>query len=867
MDNEKKKTIFVGRYQEISQLQKALTDVLYKNQPRIVLIQGDVGFGKTTLVNQFINLVSEESQDSVWIAKGACDPDPSKNAPFTEILASLIERSQGNHVSLNQILDILLRVAPAWLDIVSVGAASSIVKAVSETINVGKNEFNKKAYNETNVSIQCKNFLQEISRKQPLVIFIDDLQWADPSTLDEMFHLARDLEDCHLMFIGAHRPVTNLENDKDAALFKKIRAEIGLRDAIFIELEKGIDVESYISLRYPKNTFSPSLIKQIQKQTEGHPLFVRELFSLWQQDGTIGHEIVDGEHIWTLTKKIEGSYRLPTKLEEVLKVRLAILDAELKDILRIASIEGEHFNAEAVRLMKKLDETRIYESLDTLKDNYHFITGPTEDDFFDFYQFSHRFLRDYVYDHVPGGWRKKLHGQLGECLENLYQDPYKIAAQLAIHFEQAGDFVKSARYSLMAAKFEFSRYAWSDGENWCEFGLGQLMKCPPTVDLQQIKLSLLEISWVGLFTCSHYSNAIARLQEAVELAEQMKIEPYRRARMYVDLANVIDYEGHLDEALSYYHKAKEILESNNVPFSETVIHLEAGFAYILDRQGKTNEAIHNYRQIISIALSSQLSPAMQNALAFVYNVLGVAYGNCSKYSDAAQAFHKSVEFAKATGDFLYQTTPLFNLADDSIKRGDFAAGKKYAERGLEIAQRIGDQDNISYAHSIRGSVLLIEGHPDDAIKEIREAIDIAEKIGSCWNMPYLYGDLAMANLTLGKISDSKKNAEAAVKYASDIGYQLEYGYALDILAQVEMAGGSLPNAESHFRQAIEVHQNGNYRFYEAQSKYNFATLLVRLGQKSAGLEMLESAHSIFKDLELQYQVDKVSALLKNLREE
>ena len=147
-------------------------------------------------------------------------------------------------------------------------------------------------------------------------------------------------------------------------------------------------------------------------------------------------------------------------------------------MLTSASIEGEDFTAQVVARLRQLDEIRAFDDLESLEQRYRLIHSEGQQHevatvVLDMYRFAHRFFRERIYQKMDDGKRRILHRQVGECLEALYGEGelMSIASQLTQHFKAAGKRAKAARYALLAAEVEQSRYAWAEGEHWCALGL------------------------------------------------------------------------------------------------------------------------------------------------------------------------------------------------------------------------------------------------------------------------------------------------------------------------------------------------------------------------------------------------------------
>jgi adenylate cyclase len=760
------------------------------------------------------------------------------------------------------VISFLRDVAPAWSDIVTAGIAG----ATAETTGGGTRLFGQSSFTQVHVFVQFTNALSKLSERHPFIVVIDDLHWADASSLSLLFHIARNLHDTPVLFICAYRPDEALQRGKNASLFGEIRANLILQGAAQIELVEGLNVSEYVASRYPSNNFPSRLLKDVQDKTGGHALFVKELFSLWQQKETI-REVEDGHGrlAWELLTKGEVSYAIPVTLSEVLADRWYRIEEDFRKILNCASVEGEDFTAQVVASLTGADELATYESLEVLEQSYRLIQQKAsieiDSSVFDIFKFSHRFIREYIYSQLSAPHRRILHRQVGECLERLYTDHREISGQLVRHFREANEPFKCAEYALAAARFEQSRWAWSEGEQLCELGLKMTSRIRLEQTAKQLRLDLLEQSGYGFHECGEFTRSHERCNEALLVGRELSVDPKRIAELLDSLGDLCDYEGHLDQACVHYTEARQILEEHSIPFSEIHVSIDADLAYVLDRQGKTEEAIEAYRQILAAAERLPHTLPLRITQSWVHNYLGIALGNLGRYSESRLAYSRAIEMARETGRQRFEVTCALNLADDCLKAGLLDESMVLACAGLDTARKLGDLSNVSFAMSSRAAVLLARNNPEGALPIVKEAMSIAEQLGSLWDVPFMYAYLAQAHQMLGDLDTAYVEALRAVECGRQVSYQLELGCLLDVLAQIEAARADWEPAQHHFSEAIGLLERGGYRHMEARIKHHYARELNRREDHQKAIGLLQEAFAILNDLGLQEEATEVRALL------
>lgn len=222
----------------------------------------------------------------------------------------------------------------------------------------------RNSYTQDQVFIQFANALSRLVEKQIIVAFVDDLQWADASSLRLLFHLSRNLHDVPILFICTCEQTIALSTNPNVALFREICAELVYRGAGTVNILKGLDVAQYVAQRYSPNSFSRDFVVRVQKLTDGHAQFVSELFSMWEKEEVITlTPSPDGQSMWEITRD-PNFPKVPTSLKPLLDLRIDSLTKELQEVLNLASVEGADFAAEVVAKLRSADELETYGQLE-----------------------------------------------------------------------------------------------------------------------------------------------------------------------------------------------------------------------------------------------------------------------------------------------------------------------------------------------------------------------------------------------------------------------------------------------------------------------------------------------------------------------
>lgn len=859
---------FVGREAELRQLTRTLCSTISGKRPQFVLIQGDVGAGKTALVESFVASVPAQVPTAL-IGQGKCALETERNGlvPFSQVLGGLAERGAQKGVIASSVWEFVKDVAPAWLNLVTFNLAEPVFR----TVEAGVKLASQSKFAEENVFTQYTNAIARLTERKPIVIFIDDLHWADESSLRLLFHLQRNLTSGAMLFLCTYRPQITSGTGTTTQIFNEIRANLIRSGASEIELREGIDVRGYVAQRYPRNTFDTATIKRIQTATEGHPLFIDQLFDLWEGTGIIcSSPGSEQQPVWSVACGEDVQIDIPPALTEVLGQRIRIMEDSLRDILIYAAVEGEDFAAQVVARVRQLDELAVFDDLEALEHDYHLIQEEeprlvhAKD--LDYYRFGQRFIREYVYSQLPAGKRRILHRQVGECLESLYaeSDRREIASQLAWHFGEAREARKAAHYALLAADREQERYAWIESEKWCDYGLSRLDPASRDPQVMELRLDLLEKSAQSCYSSGRFAEGHQRYSSALVVAQESKASAGRAAGLYAQFADILEFEGKYDDVVRAVDQGMQILARSSTPFGEAGVQLRWLQGLMFGRYGDGGAAVAALRKLLTDAEDLTKTITLAHLLARIHNSLGVVLYELGCLSESLIAYQQGLALADDSGYESYCPTLLLNMASPYIVLHDVDQSLTYISKGRSQAQRVGDRDSLIYAQAQEAEVALILSKPRDAIAKLVAAIGDAESTGSLWYVGHMQTVLALAHMALTELDVATKMAERGVAQAKENNYRCELGFALDALGQVETVQQKLEAAADHLGQAIEVHRLAGHRVNLALAERHLAQVRQRQGRGPEARSLLMSSLAAFQELELTYEVTQTEWLLRKL---
>ena len=460
---------FVGRARELQRLDDALADA-GAGKPRVLLLAGEAGAGKSTMLAELFRR-AEASAPPFACVVGECSAATGASdayLPFREILKVLAGDADGAQKPSSKLLGVagkvLVDIAPDLIGIFLPGSkllASVGVKLAKEAGWMSTTPAKKIAaeVEQEKIFNQYTEALRTIALERPLVVALDDLQWADASSISLFFHLARQIKEAKLLLVGTYRP-------NDIALGRG--GERHPLEQVIFELKRYFgDVVIDFSddaaderrafvdqlLDSEPNALGEEFRTALLRHTEGHPLFTVELLRDLRERGVLA--LRDGQ--WVIADDMDWE-ALPPRVEGVIAERVGRLEEELREILTVASVGvgSADFLAQIIVTIQKIDERRLLKLLSAELEKRHGLvleTGVRRRGrrILARYRFTHALVQRYLYGNLGDAEKMLLHGDVAAVLEEYYEgETEQIATDLAYHYVQAGDAESALRYLEVA---------------------------------------------------------------------------------------------------------------------------------------------------------------------------------------------------------------------------------------------------------------------------------------------------------------------------------------------------------------------------------------------------------------------------------
>lgn len=873
----KEPPLFVNRKRELAQLNAHLKSAVSGNG-RVVFITGDAGQGKSSLMAEF-GRQAQVSQPDLVVASGQCNAivgtgDPY--LPFRDILGMFTGDLEGRwaagNISTEQTMrlwELLPDAIQALLDngpdlIDSIISGPPLLRRINASLPdrvdwiaeiqalITKHRAETADLEQSHLLNEMTEILRRLAARRPLLLLLDDLQWADDASMNLLFHLGRRLKGSRMLLLAAYRSEANPEHPQKPAEqplldtviteFKRYYGDIQLDLNQQTTAERQGFIEALLDSE--PNVLGDAFRERLFLHTQGHPLFTVELLHSMQADGTL---IRDEDGRWVENMALFPQ-KLPVKVEAVIEHRISVLDNRLQDILAVGSVEGERFTAQIVAQVLELDEQFILQRLGReLEQTFHLLREQPEiiisQQTLNQYSFEHILFQDYLYNRLSQGERRLYHRQVAQALESIFKDytqdiittilyhsnhvgeglerPYpdclvEFGASLAHHFLFGHVWDRAAAYALCAGVGSMKVFAVREAISSFERAIqavGEMPNPPYELAFEAI------IRWEdAAFKFKPYDEQLERLALAEQIAREHNDTP-RLIQALHWTANVHLARGLWTRAGPALMECLTLVEvSKNESFSVRPVYFQA----LMTTYVNPREALAQLER--SLALAQKYEDRRIEILSL--GSKGQMYAQLGKFKEAVGTLRQAYEALQRTDSPLTESDLDLLSGWTYLTMGDTQQGLEYGRQSVEKAIATDNMDCICYGFDCIGFGNLEMQRVAEAADAFAEAVKRSEVSGAV--IPQLLGQagLAMTEFFQG-------HQEAITEMETVLTTMQSYNDHVGAAEIARMLGtcliqlGKLDQAEKYLKIAEDFYQRMEMVPYLARTLTGLAQLFTR----------------------------------------
>jgi DNA-binding SARP family transcriptional activator/predicted ATPase len=896
--------VFVARKRELALLDRFL-DLALAGQGRVVFVTGDAGSGKTALVQEFARRAQEAHADLI-VASGNCNAytgigDPY--LPFREILELLSGDVEarwaagamtGDHArrlwnTLPLAVQALTEVGPDLIDTFVPRAAllerartcapgrADWLTRLGELVERKPTGLGIPSAQQSYLFEQYTKVLQSLARQVPLVLVLDDLQWADLGSISLLFHLGRQLVGSRILILGAYRPEeVALGRDGERHPLEPVVHELQ-RDFGDITVSLGLTegrgfIEAFLDSE--PNRLGGAFREMLYRQTRGQPLFTIELLRGLQEQGDL---VKDGEGYSVEGPALDWD-TLPARVEAVIAERIGRLAQPLQAALRVASVEGEVFTAEVVARVQAASEGEVVGCLSRDLDRRHRLVRAQGILWMDGqrlsrYRFRHTLLQRYLYNSLDAVERAHLHAAVGDTLETLHKGQTEamaaIAGQLAWHFQEAGMAAKAIDYLRQAGDRAVRLCAYREAIAHLSRGLEMLLALPgsPECDQQELALQLsLGTAWIrrGALGPEQAGPAFAR---ARELCEQMGKES-QLCQVLGELAVFHYLRAEHHRALELAEEALSLAQQFGDPVHVALGHWQLGVGSF--GLGEYTAARAHLQQVISFYEPQEHHQALVSLRGLDAGVASLSFDACclwalgypeqaSKRSEEVLALARELDHPFSLADGLAFGGCMYNRM-----RREPCGLKDAADELLSLSQQGGFPGWLAIGSAFQGAATAMLGQLQEGIAQMREGMAAGQTIGMRFDLPGSLCTLAEALAKAGQPEQGLVTLAEAFALVEETDGRHWEAELHRVQGELLLMQGDDAEAEASLHKAIEVARGQSAKSWGLRATTSLARLWQKQGKQEEARRVLAEIHGWFTEGFDTPDLQEAEALLAEL---
>ena len=794
---------FVGRESEMKTLRAMLKDVQAGEQ-RVVLVSGEVGVGKSRLVEE---LLGDALIHDFLCLKGA-------------------GREEGGQIY------------GALIDAFRQVKTTDLVGKVPDSLETDK----------FSVMERWLQLLKSLRQKQPIVLCLEDIQWLDELTLEFLQYALRDPEPCPFLLCltcqwsnreSIPKEIENFIHSNELAEAARIQVENLPRE------EMGYLAASMLGER----SIPSDALQTLFRETGGQPLFVVEAVRALVHANVVRQNAF-GDWQW-------GEFPetlLSDDISEVLYRRITALSAVQRQVMEYACVFLNDFSFELLAAIWLGDELELLDVLEDLIEEGLLITYGDEER----YRFSQGLYRRAIYDRMQDVRRRLLHREIGNALEKM-EDAEELTEELADHFAAAEEQNKAVKYMRLSGKKALEKHAYRRALRRFE----AVQQADDAFESPEDTIDFLCDYADVLRNCGQYNSALKLLDEAKvllpddrrdlkarileniggvhgvlqqgEIAEEYMLEALRLYRELDDLdgeiqalsslAYLCDVSGRHEEAIAYMRREIEKRRVLMDPQKDAFIQVREGQAALMGFKFETA------KEHLKVAVRTSQQLRIEYHRIGVLNLLQRVYFYTGDFNRAEAVCHEVIGEWHKRGFVYWEAVNFLWLGEMALERGDFAGALEYAETSVERFLETPRKDYIYRAYAIAATAAARMGDTEGALEWAERASEGTQQTSGMYTgiLPLVYCGVGVAFAQAERITEAEEAFEQAIECRRESKGD-HWARALLMAGEFCLGRDDVPKAQVYLEAAKQAFEEMEMSYFSEKTQ----VLLNQLRESSRG---------------------------------
>ncbi|HET7224672.1 MAG TPA: AAA family ATPase [Candidatus Eisenbacteria bacterium] len=679
----------VGRGAELDQL-RSLFRLAQHGHAHLALVSGEPGAGKTRLAHELL-VYAQLSGASVL--RGGCYEYEATTPylPFVEALRAWVRAAPDESLAarLGDTAAELARLAPEIAARLGPFAPAPALAPHEERLRLFDS---------------LTRFLQALAREPGgVVVFVDDLHWADQGTLAMLHYALRQLREERLLVLATYREIElDRAHPLAAALVEWNRERLATRLALG-RLDRDATAALLATL-FSQETVSPEFAAAVHRETEGNPFFVEEVVKALIEQGQIYREAGSWE------RRDVAELTIPQSVKSAIGRRLDRLTPACLDVLHTCAALGKSFAFAELAASSTASEDACLDALDEAAR-----AQLVRDEGRERFVFTHDKIREVLYEELNPVRRRRLHQRIGEALERLHaKDVAGHVQDLAHHFLESGDLARGLEFARAAAEQAGSVFAHDEALAY----LTRARECAEALEDEAALSDVEERTGLVHDVRGDLADAVTHYERALEPAA----DDARRAALHNRIADVWVRIGD-PRGLPHLEQALRLLDRERQPAQyASALTTRARYAHY---QGHHAQAVEELTQALAIAEPAGDPALLERVMSFTAG----AYQHLARYEESDAMSRRCIALGERIHDPALIAIGHEFMGENAIGCGRWEEALAHGRRDYEIARAMHSNDRASWGAFVQGWALAGMARFDEAEALLGECVTRADQVG------------------------------------------------------------------------------------------------------------------------------------------
>lgn len=660
----------------------------------------------------------------------------------------------------------------------------------------------------------------KISHERALILFIDDLHWADEDTLNLFYYTARNTTRSKVMIIGTYRP-EDVQEKVEGKVHPLIdiqheMSRAGILTVIELDRLTVSEIREMASSLFENADFDESFYDTLYIETEGNPFFVMETLKLFKTE-----EVIEKENGGYRLREDYDRMTIPSKVHDIVIRRVKRLTDEEREILEIGAVEGEAFHSGTIVNCLEINRMQLLRKLQALEREHHII-HPQEK----MYRFDHGKIREILYNTITPELRTEYHLRIGNYLADTYAGDERLVPNIANHLLEGGEDQKALPFLIKAGEHAKIVFANEQAVECYQKALAIIQHVEQSESqLEKAKGKDLVLEGLG-----DVSGLTGRYEAALEnynlLTGISNLTPTRRVELFRKIGTIHVSRGENEKALTILSRAESELEKHlnsieqqdenfiNVELQKSMGKIRIARARIFKAQGHYDKAKLEIEE--GVKLLGDEGNLKEKGQA--YNDLGNIFCDQGDYSQATKMYSRSLELREEISDKKGIGETFNNCGIVSFYEGNYEKSAEMLEKSIKIMHEIGFRSGIAGTYNTLGAIYQYQGRYQQSFDIHQKGLDISEETGDIPGIVISCANLGAASLEMKNFRQAREYLEKCLHLMKEMANRVHEPQIRVWLSQALVELGKYKEAKEMALKALEMAKEINQKAMQAFSK-------------------------------------------------